>query len=775
VKTKHFFFDWSWLVVLAGLILGVFSTPGRADGFIAVSGSAEVPRGHFPFAPLEVSYHRVNVKINGQICTTTVDEEFYNPNNRVLEGTYLFPVPKTAQIDKFTMNIGGKDVAAELLAADKARAIYEDIVRKQRDPALLEYADRSVFKVRIFPIEARSRKQVRIVYTEVLKSDSGLVSYLYPLNTEKFSAALIKEVKVRVELDNDQPLTSIYSPTHDVTISRSGDKHATVEFKASNVRPDTDFQILFAPRQREVALDLLTYRTSDDEGYFLLLATPGTLANATRPVPKDIAFVLDTSGSMADGKLDQAKKALQFCVANLNPDDRFEIIRFNDEATPLFSKLTPAKDKALAEAREFVARLKPNGGTNIHEALAQAIALRPDKSERPYVIIFLTDGLPTVGETSEEKIVAESARAADRNTRIFCFGLGNDVNARLLDRIVEKTRAASDYVLPTEDIEVKVSNFFGKIREPVLSNVKLTFPDGVKATKFYPQALPDLFRGEQLVLCGRYKGSASGDCLLEGTADGKALRYKLPVTFSGEAGGDAFIGRLWASRRVAYLLDEIRLHGENKELKDEVTQVAREFGLVTPYTAYLIMEDEQRRHVASENQVMRELNKDREAQSSARVAYDTYKMQVSGEAAVANARSQNSMKQAKSAADSLAYAQSEAARAMKAAPSASLPQQAGYRAQVDLSRDANTRVVQYTQNARFVAGRAFYQNGSQWIDSNVSTLQAGKTVRLKFGSQEYFDFISQNPQARPYIALGQNVKLAVKDTVYDIYDETAVN
>jgi len=192
--------------------------PVRTDGFIVINRPGPVPVGRFPFVPLEVSYHHVNVKIDGQICTTSVEEEFYNPNPQQLEGTYLFPMPKTAQIDKFTMEINGKETEAELLPADKARAIYEDIVRRERDPALLEYADRGVFRVHVYPIEGHSRKQVKISYTEVLKADSGLVSYTYPLNTEKFSSAPIHDVSITVQLNSDRALTSIYSPTHDVEI-----------------------------------------------------------------------------------------------------------------------------------------------------------------------------------------------------------------------------------------------------------------------------------------------------------------------------------------------------------------------------------------------------------------------------------------------------------------------------------------------------------------------------------------------------------------------------
>jgi len=756
--------------------------PVRADGFIVINRPGPVPIGHFPFAPLEVSYHHVNVKIDGQICTTSVDEEFYNPNPQQLEGTYLFPVPKTAQIDKFTMEINGKETEAELLPADKARTIYEDIVRRERDPALLEYADRGVFRVHVYPIEGNSRKQVKISYTEVLKADSGLVSYTYPLNTEKFSSAPIHDVSITVQLNSDRALTSIYSPTHDVEIKRPDANHALIGYEAKDVRPDTDFQLFFAPQKQDVSLDLLTYRTdSDNDGYFLLLASPGINSKSSH-LPKDVTFVLDTSGSMADdNKLVQAKKALAYCLANLNEDDRFEIVRFSTEPEQLFGKLTPASESAVADAQKFVRKLKPEGGTAIFDALHQAMALRPEKSERPYVVVFITDGMPTVGETSDDAIVAETDQAADQGTRVFCFGLGTDVNAHLLDRIAEHTHAVSDYILPNEDLEIKVSNFFAKIHEPVLSDVKLTFPDGIKVTKMYPQAMPDLFQGDQLVLCGRYSGDGSGDCVIEGNAGGEHQSFKVPVTFAKTSDAQPFVPRLWASRRVAYLLDEIRLHGENDELKNEATDLARQFGLVTPYTAYLIMEDEQGRHVAVENQVMQDFAKDTQAKSSAGGAYDSFNNQTDGIAGVAVARSQNSMKSSMQVDSDLANANAEAAVAMNvpaetatAAPTAPMPG-TSYNTVQPPSADASTRVVQYTQRAKYVAGRAFFQNGNQWIDNNVSKQNGGPSVRIKFGSDDYFNLIAQNPEARPWLALGQNIKVVLNNTVYDIYDDTATN
>lgn len=743
----------------AALLLALLALPvaALADGLIVIDRPPGVPPGHYAFAPMEVRFHHVTVKISDQLATTSVDQVFWNPNNARLEGTYLFPIPKGAHIDKFAMDINGTMVEAELLDADKARRIYEDIVRRMRDPALLEYAGQGLYKVRIFPIEPRSEKRIKLSYSQLLTADGGMVEYTYPLNTEKFSAQPLQSVSVKVDLEVKDGIRTLFSPSHEVEISRKGTTRATVGFEAKDTRPDTDFQLYYAPKVTdEVGLSVMTYNDGDpDGGFFALLASPNTDPGREQVVAKDIVFVLDTSGSMAEkGKLEQARRALRFCLANLNAADRFEVVRFSTEAEPLFEKLVDATPVNRKRAEEFVDGFKPVGGTAIEDALTRALdpAAEQGKPDRPYVVVFLTDGKPTVGSTNDDEIVSNVRKAmGDRLVRVFSFGIGVDVNTHLLDRLTETTRAASQYVLPDEDLEVKVSSFFTKINTPVLANLKLRLTGGARASKLAPAELPDLFRGEQLVVLGRYAGSGDTALTLSGSVNGKPRSFTTETAFPRRASGNEALARLWATRRVGFLLDQIRLHGENRELKDEVTDLARRYGIVTPYTAYLIVEDEQNRDVPMASRSLQVIDGDRVVNEAVRGSFRAVQEEKSGEGAVGGAMAMDAMKE-------------------EVTVSSSAPTFARPLVLPGTTIEKSQRVEQAIQQqaTRFRQGRTFIQNGAWWIDTQVQSKPGARRQQVKLGSAAYFDLLATHPEASAWLSVGRQVQVLLGDVVYEV-------
>jgi Ca-activated chloride channel family protein len=751
--------------VLAACVLASGAGGLRADGLIVVHRPPPgfVPAAHVPyaFAPLEVKYHHVTVKIADQVAVTEVDQVFHNPNAQRLEGDYLFPIPRGAQIDAFSMDVNGKMTEAELLDADKARKIYEDIVRRMKDPALLEYAGQGLFKVRIFPIEPRSDKRVRLKYTQLLRADGGLFGYTYPLNTEKFSAQPIKEVSVKVEIETKQPLKAVYCASHTVEVKRGGDRRAVVGFETRDARPDTDFQVFYSVEAKsDVGINVLTYQDGADAegGYFALMAAPSEAMADDRVVRKDVVFVLDTSGSMSsDGKLDQAKRALAFCLQNLNDGDRFELVRFSTEAEALFGQLRDASGENRKKADEFVRSLKPIGGTAIEEALMAALgpADGPADKDRPCVVIFLTDGRPTVGTTDEKALLEKLVKRLDgRTIRVFCFGIGTDVNTHLLDSIAEKTRAASQYVLPQEDLELKLSSFYAKINLPVLANLELVFSGPVRFSKMYPSVLPDLFKGDQLLVIGRYRGDGDAAVTIKGTVNGRAMSFTHEAAFASKSTESAFLPRLWATRRVGFLLDEIRLRGESKELRDEVADLARRYGIVTPYTAYLIVEDEKRRDVAMDARTLQVFAGNASAQAESTRMYDEVRLSKSGDAAVGGAQALDRLRRAANAA---APAEANAF---------------AWRGQTGRSAEGaeTVRATMQNQQVRHVRGRTFYQNGAQWVDALAQTRPSARRVQVRFNSDEYFDLARRNADVSQWLSLGRNMQVLVADTLYEVVE-----
>jgi Ca-activated chloride channel family protein len=580
------------------------------------------------------------------------------------------------------------------------------------------------------------------------------------LNTEKFSSRLLDDVSVRIELDTRRALKSVYCPSHSAEIKRNGDTHAVIGWEARSVRPDTDFKLVFSTARDLVGIDLLTHRDSGEEGYFLMLASPGQVSKSEIQ-PKNIVFVIDTSGSMARGKLEQAKKALRFCLENLSVDDHFDIVRFSTESEPLFGELVRADRKNIDKAASFVETLKPMGGTALASALDKATSMvagtGAGHSDTPSYILFMTDGLPTVGETREDAIIKHLDPA--NHCRVFTLGVGNDVNTNLLDRIASTTRAVSQYVLPKEDLEIKLSNLYDKIRQPVLTNLSLKV-DGVTVSKLYPTDLPDLFNGDMLVLFGRYHGSGNATITLSGNLAGQRKQFVEEVRFPESSSANDYVPRLWATRRVGWLLDEIRLHGESSELKDEVIQLARTHGIVTPYTSYLIMEDEARHNVPLSLRSAAPAGADRDTMDFARGAFESAKAEAKDSAARTGARAVDNAQRIDMMKSS--WNAGQIAQSAPVATAAPMPTAGpvGYKQQ-----GQNQGML---QNARVVNGRSFYQNGNTWVDANAQMQRNLKQKEVKLGSDEYFALLKSNPNMPQWLSVGSEVDIVIGETLYQI-------
>jgi Ca-activated chloride channel family protein len=482
-----------------------------------------IPRPVPPPIPLPkvlpVKSVEINTKISGQVATTHLEQVFRNYTPYTLEGTYFFPIPETASVTEFAIWENGKKLVGEVRSREEARRTYDEIVRRQRDPGLLEYAGKDLLQASIFPIPPNSDKKLEIIYTQVLKAESGTVAYLYPLGIGKNLWRELPEenrpseqpaqkfgtVSGKIEIVTTVALRNIYSPSHQINIKHKGENQASVSFETSN--NDNDFQLFYSLSDKDFGLSLITYREPGKDGYFLLQISPKEDIAEEELVNKDIVFVLDTSGSMAEeGKMEKAREALLFGIRTLRDSDRFNVISFAGEEHLFEEKLIPAGSEGKSRAENFVKKLRPSGGTNINDALLAAFR-QFDLSERPKMLVFLTDGLPTVGEKDVDKIIASIRQIKVDGLRLFTFGVGYDVNTRLLDKLAAENGGTADYVEPKEDLEIKVSSFFVKVNSPVLTDLELDFGE-VKTDLMYPRKLTDIFRGTQLTIIGRYKNSS---------------------------------------------------------------------------------------------------------------------------------------------------------------------------------------------------------------------------------------------------------------------------
>ena len=652
--------------------------------------------------PLTLERHHVSVSIDNQLAVTKIDQVFANPNDRQLEGTYFFPLADDVAVSDFVLYIDGEPVTAELLRKDEARHIYEGIVRASQDPALLEYIGRGMFQARVFPIPPKGERRIQLEYAQILKVDAELAKYTYPLRTEKFTPHPVGSVAVSLEIESPHPLKTIYSPSHDIAIHREHARHASVSYEGANVLAHRDFVCYYSVSDKDVSMNILTHRTTPDAaGYFLLLISPKYDVKKTDILEKDFIFVLDRSSSMAGTKIEQAKKALRFCMRNLNDGDRFNLISFNADVEPFSEKLVPVKNKRQT-ALAFISRIDALGHTNINDALLTALAAEPDAA-RPRILVFLTDGEPTIGEREPVRILKNISEANRGQARIFVFGVGNDVNVQLLDKIAEQNGGTRQYVSPQENLEIAITSFFTKVNDPVLANLALDMGH-IQTKSLYPQRLPDLFRGSQLTVLGRYE--TAGDTLLKliGDIGGEKQEFSNSAQFPENQADHGFLPRLWAQRKVAYLVDEVRLNGENEELVNEIVRLSKKYGIMSPYTSFLVTEE------------------GTGTRTDWRGTYTEF-LDVFRRYAPERSAALQELK--------LSTAETDNAASVKR-----------------------------------IRNKTFYPREGVWTDSEYDA--ETETEKIIFGSNAYFDLIAAEPELSQYLAIGKQVIFCHKDTCYEI-------
>jgi Ca-activated chloride channel homolog len=720
-----------WMLMLVLSFAGI----AHADGMLVPIDDEVMVQGSWA-----VKYHRVDIEVDEQLASVTIEQEFVNTGSGMIEVEYLFPVPPGAGIDSLTLTVNDEAFAAEMLPADQARAIYEDIVRRKKDPALLEYAGYGLYRTKAFPLEKDTPVTMQVTYKMLCPKNGESVEVFYPLNTEKFSSKAIEEVSVTVDITSATDVTGWYSPTHDIKVERKAAGHVIATMKAENVIPKNDFSMYYTVSNKDVGASLLTATMpGEDNGYFLLMVSPNpSVAEDEDPMPKDIIVVLDRSGSMSGDKIKQARGAAKFIVERLNEGDRFNVITYASGVTPMFESMTDYTDESKDDAVSQIEIIEGSGSTNIHAALKEAMsqleAARADDDEdaRPAYIIFLTDGLATAGKTAQADIVGDIGKANTGDARLFTFGVGYDVNVQLLDKLSEENAGASDYVKPAEDIEDKVSTLYKRIKNPVLTDIEVELK-GVRLLQQHPPTARDLFADDQLVLTGRFvledvrklgdggrdTAVSSTKIIITGKVRGEEMTFEYPVRLDPTSEGKPFVAKLWAMRQIGYLLDQIQLNGESDEVVDELIALSTQYGIITPYTSFLARED-----VA--------LNNPADVRTHADVEVAELQETTDGFDGQNSATTRNSLKwKSRPAADMDATTEPTT-------------QVEGNTNQVDYEA-GETETLATVQN---VGNRAVYFKRGQWVDSSATDIdpedEDADIIEVDRMSDEYFELTRLN-------------------------------
>ena len=731
----------------------------------------------------------VDGKLTGQVAEINVSQTFVNTTNRTIETSFVFPLPYDGAIDQMTLLVNGKEYPAKLLNAKEARSTYEGIVRANRDPALLEWVGTGMFRTSVFPIPAGESRTVTIRYTQLLRSEHGVVDYMFPMSTAKYTSKPLEKISITLNIESPDELKNVYSPTHGVDIKRSSEKRAVVKYEETNVVPRSDFRLLFDTKNGEISSRILSYRPkSDEDGFFLLMTSPKITSDESKPMAKTVVFVLDTSGSMAGQKIVQARDSLNFVLEKLNDGDLFNVVSFNSNVDSYEPELVEYNSKTKRESLDFCSSLRASGGTNINDALTRALGMI-NKSERPSYIIFLTDGQPTSGIIDESKIVTNSTDANKTKTRMFVFGVGNDVNSRLLDRLARGNFGTSDYVLPDENIEAKISNLYSRISAPVLAGAKWSIireNDGNRnvTNLVYPSGEFDLFAGEQLIMVGRYSKVGGVNVTLSGKVDGSEKTYTFDGEFVEKSSDTrfAFIERLWAVRRIGEIIDQMDLKGQNNELTEELVRLSTQHGILTPMTAFLA-DDSTDLQAFRRNADMVSERSDRELRS------------VSGESATANRAMKNTMQNAQFADESMKRQERafDAYRDVASNPVASAPSGMGSMSRSGVqgamgaggmanNRSRDTKLTQPDalitlgrakdfaqpfERVQQMANQTFYFRNNQWEDPTVTTEQRSNAVVVKQFSDEYFALVEKHGRdLTQFLTTNEPVLLNFKGQTY---------
>jgi Ca-activated chloride channel family protein len=694
------------------------------------------------------------------VAPTPLDQVFRNDGGRDAEGTWFLPLPAGAVADGFTMTVGGKEVKGEVLDAGQARSVYESIVAQRRDPGLLEYAGEGMLRARIFPIPANGEVGVTVRLRQVLQPTGGMFEWNWPLRVARLGDAAVGSIALDVRIKSQTAISTVVTPHAQAELRRIGDHEATVSFETKAGELE-DLKVLYGLTEQEFGLHLLAHRPLAEDGYFaMLLSPPRALADASKAPRRFVQFVVDTSGSMSGAKLEQAKAATRAFVQRLRPQDVFQVVTFASSVQTFFERPVRADAANVAAALERIDRIQAMGGTNIAGALQQALETRlstDDSGVALAQVVFVTDGQPTVGVTAPQQILELTKQLDTTATRVFAFGVGDDIDVRLIDDLVQQHRGARDFVRNQEKIELKVDALCQKLAQPALTDVEVRWT-GLDSFDVHPNRTRDLFCGEMLQVVGRYRKGGKHTVVVRGTHNGAVREFTFPVEFPAASEQNSFVQTLWARQHVGTLLDAIRRNGMKQELVDEVRRLATRYGIVTPYTSQLIVEEGMR--LGAPVTALRGLSTQPAAPGPSGPATGGVRGPTTG--GYYGGRGGDGAASAPAAPSALPAESKSLQDLGKSRSGAEAVEESLATGSDDSYLDRSRRKDGKDEQAkkalvRQAAGRTFLPIGDDLVEQGLPADWAKQAVVIEAFSKDYFELLRLNPQLRTVLALGDRI------------------
>lgn len=553
-------------------------------------------------SPIEIGRVEIRVEVRDQIAMTVIDEYFVNKNDRQLEGKFYFPLPADASISGFAMWIDDRKVQGEIVERERAREIYEQILRENRDPGLLEWAGGNEFQARIFPIPPKGEKHIRISYTQVLPYRAGRVHYSYPLMSEMLRKNPLASLQVNVNIHEDALTADLRSESHAAAAGQD-----SLEFTARNYSPAQDFSASWIPNGQMPELKVLPHVRADEGGFYMAMVTPYTDAEGkpiqptvdSSPAPRRWLFVVDASGSVTAETWALTRATLDSVFATAGGEDTFNVIVFDLEPRLLFPDFQPASGVNFDNVSRQLSKIDPFGASNMEKAftLAAEQAAKPAPDEMATTVVYLGDGVASAGEQRTAKLIETIGQkfSAVKNCSGYAIGIGGSCEGGFLDGVARRLNGLGLRVDGLNNIAATVGQLSDSAGGGLLTGLTVTV-DGVKVADQYPQVLPNLRLGDQLILAGRYSGAGQSTVTVAGQLNGKAWSKTFKTQFpEGEiAGTNPFVPRLWAKRHIAHLLNQIDLDiGDAGEMKAAIIDASKKYTLITPFTSFLVLESEE--------------------------------------------------------------------------------------------------------------------------------------------------------------------------------------